>query len=254
MGKRAGSLVVDDEPDMRRTLVDILQDEGYDVDAAGNGTDAVAMCAEQSYDVVLMDVRMPGLNGVEAFRKIRRHQEGVRVILMSAYVMEDLKRQALEEGVIAYLEKPLNVEKVILLIEEAAETAILVVADDDATVDTLCSTLKDNRFHVTVASSPHEALELAEQIRFDIIFIDVELPTMTGLDFYLAIKELTPSAVAVMISGAEEEFERIAREAVRRTAYAILHKPLDLDHLLNMLRRIHSQKLSDAIQKPDVHE
>ena len=53
-----------------------------------------------------------------------------------------------------------------------------------------------------------------------------------GPELCLAIKKLTPTAVAIMISGMEEEFERIAREAVRKTAYTIVHKPLDIDHLL----------------------
>jgi DNA-binding NtrC family response regulator len=93
-------------------------------------------------------------------------------------------------------------------------------------------------------------LELVEQIRFDIIFIDAKLPAMNGLELYLAIKKLTPTATAIMLTGNEKEFEEIAKEAVRRTAYTVLKKPLDLDHVLGLLERITGHRASDEILKP----
>ena len=125
-------LVVDDETNMRRTLADILRNEGYEVATAATGEEAVQRCSEADYDIVLMDVRMPGMDGVEAFRRIRRHQEGVRVILMSAYSMEDLKHAALDEGAIAFLTKPLDLDQAVRLISEVKDTAILVVRTTSA--------------------------------------------------------------------------------------------------------------------------
>ena len=99
-------LIVDDEQNMRRTLAEILADEGYKVTTAATGEEAVQLCTRETYGAVLMDVRMPGIDGVEAFRLIRRHQEGVRVILMSAYSMDALRNAALDEGAVAFLAKP----------------------------------------------------------------------------------------------------------------------------------------------------
>ncbi len=243
-------LIVDDEQNMRITLADILQDEGYEVDVAASGDEALRWCAEQDYTVVLLDMRMPGMDGVETFRQIRRHQEAVRVILMSAYSVDELKDAALGEGAIAFLSKPLDIEQVVKLIGEVRDTAILVVENEEATALALQGTLKEQGYRVTLTRSPHDALELAEQIRFDLIFIDAELSAMTGLELYLAIKEVTPDTVAIMISGMEEEFEAIAREAVRRTAYTIIKKPLDLDHVLALLERITSQRVSHHLRKP----
>lgn len=243
-------LVVDDEKNMRLTLAAILEEEGYSVAEAATGEQAIERCEQQSFDVVLMDVRMPGLNGVDVFRKIRRHQEGIKVILMSAYGVDDLKRTALDEGAVAFLSKPLNLQRVINLIQDVQETAILVVENDQDEGQRIHDKLRDEGYRVTVAPSPHDALELVEQIRFDIVLIDVALPAMTGLELYLAIKRLTPTTLAIMMSGLEEEFEKIAREAVRQTAYTILQKPLDLDHLLSLLTRISGQQASNAIHKP----
>lgn len=246
-------LIVDDEKNMRATLADILGDEGYQVDTAADGLTAVEMCEQQPYDVVLLDIRMPGIDGVETFRRIRRHQEAVRVVMMSAYSIDELKRSALEEGAIAFLSKPLDIDNVVDLIKDVRETAILVVEDDAETAQHVRASLKEQGYWVKVTSSPHDALELAEQIHFDIVMIDAQLPAMNGLELYLAIKKVTPSSVAIMISGLEEEFERLAQEAVKQTAYTIVHKPLDLDKLLLLLKRISGQRISNAIHKPELN-
>ena len=242
-------LIVDDEKNMRKTLADILRDEDYEVSTAATGDEAIELCAKQDFDVVLMDVRMPGTDGVEAFRQIRRHREGVRVILMSAYDVVQLKVAALDEGAIAFLPKPLDLQKVIQLIGDVKETAILVVEDDPGTADLLGATLKEQGYKVTLTKSPHDALELVEQIRFNLIFVDVNLPSMNGLELYLAIKKITPTAVAIMITGMEEEFERLAREAVQRNAYTIVRKPLEIDHILGLLERIVARRISGEFRK-----
>jgi len=243
-------LVVDDEVNMRMTLAEILSDEGYDVATAATGEEAVSLCRGGCYSIVLMDVRMPGIDGVEAFRQIRRHQEGVRVILMSAYSVEALKEVALDEGAIAFLSKPLDLEKVVNLIGEARDTAILVVEPEEKTAELLRASLKQQGYRVTVATSPHDALELVEQIRFDMVFLDASLPAMNGLELYLAIKKITPSAVAIMITGMDKEFDRIAKEAVRRNAYTIVKKPLDIDHILGLLQTITCRRASGDSRKP----
>jgi len=248
--KREKILIVDDEANMRRTLADILADEGYDVTTAATGEEAVKLCEAGDHKVILMDVRMPGIGGVEAFRKIRRHHEGIRVILMSAFSVDALKEAALDEGAIAFLAKPLDLEKVIDLVDEVKETAILVVEDDEKTAELLSENLKEDGYRVTTAKTAHDALELVEQIRFDLVFLDASLPSMNGLELYLAIKKITPTAVAIMISGMEKEFEEIAKEAVQRNAYTIVRKPLDIDHILGMLERITHRQISGDHRKP----
>ncbi len=115
-GKSRSVLIVDDERNMRKTLAQILSEEGYEVFTADTGERAVRMCGQRGFDVVLMDVRMPGIDGVEAFRRIRRSRADARVVMMSAYSLEALERAALAEGATAFLRKPLDVESVVRLI------------------------------------------------------------------------------------------------------------------------------------------
>ena len=109
-------LVVDDEKNMRVTLADILRDEGHEVTTADCGEAAVRLCEASRFDVILMDVRMPGIDGVEAFRRIRLRDSDVRVIMVSAYSVAGLERDALELGAVAFLRKPLDMEKVTRLL------------------------------------------------------------------------------------------------------------------------------------------
>lgn len=244
-------LIVDDEKSMRVTLAAILRDEGYQVVTAAAGEDALELCRKEAFRVVLIDVRMPGINGVEAFRRIRRHQPGVRVILMSAYSRDALKEAALDEGAVAFLAKPLDLEKTIGLIREAVGTAILVVEHEPRTAAVLQESLMRRGYRVTVTGSPHEALELVEQIGFDLIFVDAGLPSMNGLELYLAIKKITPLTVAIMIAGMDEEFELIAREAVRRNAYTVVRKPLQITRVLGLLQQMVGRHASGDFRKPD---
>ena len=245
-------LLVDDEKNMRKTLAAILEDKGYSITTANTGEKAVELCERERFDIVIMDVRMPGMDGVEAFRQIRRHKEGVKVILMSAYGVDNLKRAALDEGAIAFLSKPLDLPRMFNLISEAHDTAILVVENDQGEADRMEGNLREHGYRVTVTPSPHDALELVEQIRFDIILIDYGLPSMNGLDLYLAIKRITPTSVAILMTDMKAEFEQIAQEAISQTAYTVLKKPLDLDDLLGLLQRITGQQASDEIRKPPI--
>src|SRR6185436_7396406 len=87
-------LVVDDERQMTRTLCDILALHGWETDARHSGEEAVAAVHETDYDAVLMDVKMEGINGVEALQQIRERRPSARVILMTAYSSAELLEQA----------------------------------------------------------------------------------------------------------------------------------------------------------------
>ena len=97
-------LVVDDEPGMLETLTDILSGAGYDVTAVGDGDSALAEIRGGNYDVVLMDVRMPGRDGVSVL--IESGAPPPPVILMTAYALEERLREAREAHVHAVVRKP----------------------------------------------------------------------------------------------------------------------------------------------------
>jgi len=120
---RGRILVVDDEQNMRTTLSDILAYEGFDVSTAESGERAVKLCRREDFDTVLMDVRMPGIDGIEACRRIRRFRPDARVIMMSAYSVEQLVEAELREKIVAFLRKPLDAERLLELLRTAGKPA-----------------------------------------------------------------------------------------------------------------------------------
>ena len=113
-------LVVDDEAGMRETLVDILEDAGYEVAAASDGTIALATVQGAEFDVVLMDIRMPGPDGVTVLQQMGPPPP--RVIMMTAYAVEDQLRSAMDAQAFAVVHKPFQVGHLLGLVEGAAET------------------------------------------------------------------------------------------------------------------------------------
>ena len=113
-------LVVDDEPGMRETLVEILGASGYAVAAAADGEEALDMLRARPFDVVLMDIRMPGRDGVSVLQELGGPPP--RVILMTAYTHAERIREGLEAMAFAVVTKPFPVPELLGLVASAATT------------------------------------------------------------------------------------------------------------------------------------
>jgi len=106
--KKNKVLIVDDQPGMTETLADILEDKGCEVAMATNGFQALQHVAMHSVDMVLMDVIMPGMNGVDTFRALKRVSPQTPVVIMTGYQVHHLVQDAMEEGSVAVLQKPVD--------------------------------------------------------------------------------------------------------------------------------------------------
>ena len=138
MSEPINVLVVDDNEDLLETLALILKRRGFNVETAANGLSAVDMFRRGAFDVTLMDVIMPEMNGVEAFRHIREINPEARVILMTAYSGEDLIAVALQEGAHCVVHKPLHIDQMIEMIKEAkVSSPIMLVGDNPEIMETV---------------------------------------------------------------------------------------------------------------------
>ena len=114
-------LVVDDEPSMRHLLSVILVDHGYDVRAVSSAEEALKEIAARDYDLVLTDVRMPGMGGLALVGELQRLAPDLLVIVMSAYGTHDTALEAMKAGAYDYLPKPFKPDDVVLVLRKAEE-------------------------------------------------------------------------------------------------------------------------------------
>jgi DNA-binding NtrC family response regulator len=139
MNDKTTILVVDDNQDLLETFAMILKRRGYEVQTACDGLAAVDKFKEQNFDITLMDIVMPEMNGVDAFKKIKEIQPEASIILMTAYSDEELIRTAMDEGVTLIIQKPIRIDMLIKLINETAGNQPILVVDDNSIYETLKS-------------------------------------------------------------------------------------------------------------------
>ena len=116
-------LVVDDDPAMVATLCDILELNQWETIRAADGAEAATRCRLGDLDVVLMDIRMPAFDGVEALIAIKEQQPALPVVLVTAIAPAHLLAQAAEHGAFRILRKPVDVEELLQVLNQAVAGA-----------------------------------------------------------------------------------------------------------------------------------
>jgi DNA-binding NtrC family response regulator len=143
-------LVADDESNARSALSLILAEDGYAVQTAADGFKALARYEEHGADIVLTDLKMPGMDGLELMRKLREKDPELPVVVMTAFGAIETAVEAMQAGAVSYLTKPLNTDELQLVLQRALAVAAL---RRDATV--LKSQLTErHRFESIVGNSP----------------------------------------------------------------------------------------------------
>ena len=246
-------LLVDDNEDFLDSTKDVLEAEGHCVVTTNNGRTALDLLETQTFDVVLMDIKMPGMNGVESFIEMKKRKPDVRVIMLTAYSIEGLIRQALEEGVYAVLHKPIDMDRLFQLIEEIrtkGNGGMVLVADDNRELcDNLCNILETEGYRVVVAYDGEEAVSRAEEYIFDLLLLDMKLPILNGLEAFRLIRSMQPNIIAILISGYAREMYDLIHQTLNENAHSCLTKPLDMEHLLDLIETLCRAKRNGTYSK-----
>lgn len=112
-------LIVDDEPDFLRTLVERMKMRHLDVEGVGNGEEALRLLEDRPKDVVVLDVRMPGKDGMETLRDIKQRYPLVEVIMLTGHADVEVAIRGMEFGAFDYLLKPIEIDQLIYKIQDA---------------------------------------------------------------------------------------------------------------------------------------
>src|SRR5262245_58553030 len=155
-------LVVDDDADTCHNLSDILTDLGYHVDAAHDGPSALELVRQNPYDVALLDLKMPGMSGLELYREIKKVRAGTVAMVVTAYATSATAEEALAAGAWHVLPKPVDFPRLLGLVGEAVGQPLVLVVDDDPDLcASLWDLLRERGYRVSVA---HDERAAAEQL------------------------------------------------------------------------------------------
>jgi DNA-binding response OmpR family regulator len=248
--KVASILVVDDEVDTCRNLSDILTDLGYHVDIAHDGQTALGMVRQNPYDVALLDLKMPGMDGLTLYREIKKVRAGTVAIVVTAYAGGDTTQQALTAGAWRVLAKPVDFPRLLGFVGQALDQPLVMVVDDDHDLcATLWDILRERGYRVSLA---HDEKQASDQLRnqdFKVVLIDMRLPGGNGDSVFRTVRASNPQARTIIITGHRSELDQLVKKVVDEGADAVCYKPFDVPGLLATLQKL-SQASSDTLATP----
>jgi len=240
-------LIVDDEPDTCANLSDILSDLGYQVDTAHDGFAALELVKKNAYDVALLDLRMPGMDGLELYRRIREISAGTVAIVVTAYTTSDTAKSVCAAGAWRIVPKPVNIGGLLGLIAQAIDTPLILVVDDDRDLcENLWDLLRERGYRVHLAHDAPNAEHALSQRRFHVVLIDMKLPASDGHQVLRALQQIDKEARAVLITGFAAEMETKVQAALLAGANAVCYKPFDVEKLLATVQTLSAESCSKS--------
>ncbi|MCL2485589.1 MAG: response regulator, partial [Endomicrobia bacterium] len=171
--KKLNILIADDEEGLRFSLASILEIEGHNVLTAENGLQALDLVKNTDFDIAFLDIRMPEMNGVEVFKEIKKINTKTIVVMMTAYAMNDLIREAIKEGAFACISKPFEIEDILNTVKEInTKPSALIVSSDNETINFLVSNLRHSGVMSIIEENLEKALMFADRRKPSLIFFD----------------------------------------------------------------------------------
>jgi len=234
------ALVVDDDRTMVKTLCDVLEFKGWEVRGAYSGADAVAVASKESFDVVLMDVRMPGMDGVDAFKAIKAVRPGIPVVLMTAYAARERILEAEREGVIRVLPKPVDIGELMSLLGKALqrEHPVLLVDSDAAFLKTLSEVLRLRGFETVIADNIDHATSLMVLQRPIAVLLHMHMNSTPPSEAVSKVHEAGPEAALIVYSGRPHGAQEAELALRKDWIHAYLQKPFVIDDVTEVLDEI----------------
>ena len=235
----ASILIVDDDEDTCQNLADILGDLGYQTETAHDGLTAMQLIRARPYDIALLDFKMPGMNGLELYRAIKRERPETVAIVVSAYTDPATRTEAMGVGAAEVLTKPVDFPRLLGLVERAIGQPLVLVVDDDPDLClSLWDILREQGYRVGLAHDGHSAAEHLRSRQFKVVLIDMRLPDGNGVAVAREVREENPEARTIIITGYREELNQLVQQAVEEGADAVCYKPFDVPKLLKTLEKL----------------
>lgn len=246
-------LIVDDEYSVVEALSEYLSLRGYEVHGAGTGEEALALLEKERPQLMLLDIRLPGMSGMEVLRRARESDPQVKIIMITALDDANVRREALSMGAAAFAFKPLDVQGLERVISatagsppplapksplKASQTTVLVVDDEPEICVALKYYLVGLGYKVLTAANGTEALKVFQEARPrpDLMLLDLSMPERGGFSVLEELRRLRTPIPVVVMTGKELDTVRDATKLLG--ARRFLQKPLPLPTIERTIREV----------------
>ena len=237
-------LVVDDETAIRSLCYDLFTRENHKVITASRGDQVLSLVTFEKPDILLLDINIPGENGLSLLKKIRTQFPKLPVVIFSGVVDLEVEKEAFEAGAVEVLAKGAGAvelkEKIKRILEPkhklfnevqnpTRKEKILLVDDESSIRNFLAEFFKRKGFQTIEARNGEEAIEMVKKEKPTVVLLDIMMPGMDGLLTLKKIREFDTEVGVVMATSVQDE--TIAKEAANLGSYHYVLKPFDLQYL-----------------------
>ena len=261
-------LLVDDEEEFLTATSHALGRRGFDVEVAPNGVTALEMVKHGEFDVVVLDVKMPGIDGVEVFRQIRNALPRLPVVLLTGHGSIDDAFHTSKNGVADYLSKPIDIDELSARLHEAigkakrrSETTdvtttpadpagtirVMLVDDEVDFLESLKKVFERRNMDVITACNGYDALEILNKSLVDVVVLDVKMPGMDGLEVLRRIKKDFTSVRVILLSG--HPSVEAAMQGVHLGASEYIKKPPEIEALAATIRELYRSRQEAILEQ-----
>jgi heterodisulfide reductase subunit A len=272
-------LVMEDEASVAEGLEMILKEKGYQVDLARTGKEALKVLDRNEFDLLVADLRLPDMNGMDVIREARKKKNRAEVLVITGYGSVPSAVEAMKAGVIDYLPKPFTEEEFIGRVERALERReeplvkegdesletseiradvqatekapqvhVLVVEDEPSVGMGLKMILMEKGYGVDLVGTGKEALKEGEQREYDLLVADLRLPDMNGMQVIRKTKKSHPRTQAMVITGYSDVSSAV--EAMKTGAADYMAKPFTEEEFLSRVEKV----LSEGVEAKDPYD
>jgi CheY-like chemotaxis protein len=226
-------LVVDDDPNLTDLLVDTLEVIGYEAVPAGSAQQALSLLGEQQFNLVITDISMPGMSGIELLQEVKRLEADLPVMLITGVGSDELEEEAYQYGADGFLSKPFRIGKIEAeigkLLKGLHRRRVLLVDDHQEFLSSSKERLEATNNIVTAVDNYQDAVNALENYAFDLVITDLRLPDGDGIELYRMIKRSYQDLPVILVTAylTPDVLHRIKESGITR----FMSKPVDFDTL-----------------------
>lgn len=242
--KRTKVLVVDDDPNLTDLLVDTLVVIGYEAFAADSAKSAMEILRKEQIDLVISDINMPEMSGIELLEQIKKSNRRLPVMLITGIGTDTIKDRAYSSGADGFLAKPFRIgtieSEIGRLLAGIQRTRILIIDDNKEFLASLAQRLEDADNIVFPFETITRATQFLDDHTVDLVITDLKMPNGDGLSLLNDLHAKYPNLPVIMVSAfaTDDILEKIKEAGVSK----FLPKPVDFKEIESVLATCKTRK------------